>query len=128
VSARNKGARAIDEKCRELQKSLEPTFHEDTANTIEMMIAVVWRKHSKHGGFEKEEDRQRFLAALARLPEGGCPNPLPFPLPNRLPPAFGLIFMEQSGEYHSSKRFDTEDAANEYAARFLRELRNVTRR
>lgn len=93
--------RAMDEKRRELLKSLKPTFDEDTPTAVEMMIAALWRDR---GDLAKDEDRQKFLAALARLPKG-C-NSKPYPLVNRLT-AFGLIFMDGGVEYHNSKRFDT---------------------
>src|SRR5262249_26258292 len=102
-------------KRRELRDSLERIFHEDTPTAVEMMIAPLWVEFPDR---TKDEDRQRFLDALARLPVGRAPRF--FTVVNRLTegqpegqPAFVLIFMDADAERQSLKRFDTEEAAQE---------------
>jgi hypothetical protein len=115
----------IEAKRRELRQSLGPIFGEDSNNTAAMLVGTLRREF---GDPIKEDNWPRFLAALARLPRGS--NAKPVPLINRHTdgPPFGLIFLEGSLRYESSRRFDTEDAANAYASDFLVRLRGEANR
>jgi hypothetical protein len=112
--------RLVDEKRRELQRSLEPVFHDEGNNTAAILIDAL--RH-EFGYPTTKDDRPRFLAALARLPRGHAAKPTR--LFNRHEDGrsfFTLIFSEGGMLYYSSKRFDTEDAADRYASWFLMRL------
>jgi hypothetical protein len=89
-------------------------------NVVEMLIYALRRKY---GDPIKEADQSKFRADLKRLPDGHTAKPT-FLL-NRHEdggPPFGLIFPEGDVLYESLRRFDTGDAAIDYATWFLMRL------
>jgi hypothetical protein len=90
-----------------------------------MMIAGLWLQYPDR---VTEEDRRRFLAALAQLPtgHGSKPSLLVDRITEGRPegqPAFRLIFVDGGMWHHSVRRFDTEGDTMQYGAQFLLTLR-----